>query len=515
MNRNDFEAAIAAAVDAAPNNGNKWGTLYTLAASAGLRGGGAISNQHAEQRTRIRQLLTKREIEGAPRYFQFGVFVLDKDQAARHLANPDKALTSIVNMFVAERPELAPDQCLECVLILRHDGAHVFTPLALLSWGQVTMTQRMRSWYPGAEFIDLSGQLVSAVGASGQSTHAPSQSGAIAASATAKPGENLIFFGPPGTGKSFRIKKETAEFFDVLMTAFHPEYGYSDFVGAYKPVCGADGTSTIRDFSGARDIDRPIVYYAFEPGVLTRAIVRAHEAAGAPVALVIDELNRGDCAAIFGDTMQLLDRAENGRSEYGLDVTASLGAFLVDTGVLETVGEKLFLPANLHIFATINTSDQALYPIDSAFKRRWNWEAIPVTGSAELDGVTMAAGGGAPELSWLNFVEKLNDTILRHTENEDKRIGPWFIKSVDGRIPAAHIRNKLLYFLWHDVFRGHTSEVFLPELRTFEAVQAAFDEKGIEGVLAGFAQPSGGDVSGNGESAPSDADPVAGTLPEA
>jgi len=513
MNRTDLEEAVAAAVDAAPNNGNKWGALYALSASVGLRGGGAISNQHAEQRTRIRQLLTKREVAGAPRYFQFGVFVIDKEQSARHVANPDKSLQSIVGMFAAERPELAPDQCLECVLILRHDGSHVFTPLALLSWGQVAMTQRMRTWYPGAPFIDLSGQLATAPASAAQSAQAPSQSATTSVPTASKPGENLIFFGPPGTGKSFRIKEETAEFFDVIMTAFHPDYSYSDFVGAYKPVCGADPSSTIRDFAGARDIDRPIVYYAFEPGVLTRAIVRAHEAAGAPVALVIDELNRGDCAAIFGDTMHLLDRAENGRSEYGLDVTVSLSAFLVDAGVLETPGEKLFLPANLHIFATINTSDQALYPIDSAFKRRWNWEAVPVTGSAELAGVVMAAGELGSELSWLEFVDRLNEIILRHTENEDKRIGPWFIKAIDGRIPAAHVRNKLLYFLWHDVFRGHTSEVFMPELRTFEAVQATFDKKGIQGVLVGFAELTGSNALGDKEPA-INVGPVAQTTAE-
>lgn len=505
MNKTDFENAVAAAVDAGPNNGNKWGRLYALSASVGLRGGGAISNQHAEQRTRIRQLLTKRELDGAPRYFQFGVFVIDKDQAARHLANPERSLQSIVDMFAAERPELAPDQCLECVLILRHDGAHVFTPLALLSWGQVGITQLMQTLYPGAQLVDLSAELAGATAPFGQSAQAPSQE--VAVPTTTRPGENLIFFGPPGTGKSFRIKEKTADFFDVLMTAFHPEYSYSDFVGAYKPVCGADPTSTIRDFGGERDIDRPIVYYAFEPGVLTRAIVRAHKAAGAPVALVIDELNRGDCAAIFGDMMQLLDRAENGRSEYGLDVTASLSGFLIDAGVIETVGEKLFLPANLHIFATINTSDQALYPIDSAFKRRWNWEAIPVTGSAELESVTIEAGGSASALNWLEFVHRLNETILRHTENEDKRIGAWFIKAVDGQNPAAHVRNKLLYFLWHDVFRGHTSEVFLPELRTFEAVQAAFDKKGVHGVLVCFAEPTNGGLSDDEEPVPSSGAP--------
>lgn len=489
MNRIDFEDAVALAVDADPQNGAKWNPLRDLLAGQGVLAGGAISNQQAEQRTRIRQVLTKRKVTGQTQalYLQFAVLVLNQDQAQRHIAAPQKVLGSVIEMFEAEHPQLPPPNCLECALILRHDGGHSFVDLALISWGNGPMTKLMRSWYPGAHFLDLSGTLATAHG--GTSIAAGSASVA-ASTAPAKRGDNIIFFGPPGTGKSYRIKEETAEFFDVILTAFHPEYAYSDFVGAYKPVCGSDAGSKISDFTGQQEINRPVVYYTFEPGVLVRAIVRAHQAEGAPVALIVDELNRGDCAAIFGDFMHLLDRAESGRSEYGLDVALPLGAYLVEAGVLESPAEKLFLPANLHIFATINTSDQALYPIDSAFKRRWSWEAIPIAGAAELETVVIGPIGDAPELYWLDFVDRLNSVILHHTENEDKRIGPWFIKAVEDRIPPTQIRNKLLYFLWHDVFRGNTAGVFLPDLRTFEAVQTAFDAGGIPAVLLGFAPPA-------------------------
>jgi len=498
MERDEFEAAVAAAVDADAKNGAKWHPLRDLFAEDGVLAGGTISNQQPEQRTRIRQILTKRKVYGEQQYFRFAVIVLNQDQAKRHEANPGKVLASVIDMLEVERPNLPPEICLECALILSHDGGHTFVPLALITWGSGTTTLRMRQWYPNAVFVDHSSTLA----ASGQASPADA-----AEAAAERPGDNVIFFGPPGTGKSYRVKEETAEFFDVVMTAFHPEYAYSDFIGAYKPVCGSDTTSKIHDFTGEQEIHRPIVYYAFEPGVLIRAIARAHQAEGAPVALIIDELNRGDCAAIFGDFMHLLDRADSGRSEYGLDVALPLGAYLVEAGVLESATEKLFLPANLHIFATINTSDQALYPIDSAFKRRWSWEAVPVARTAELDAVTIPPMGGAPELPWLDFVYQLNAVILHHTENEDKRIGPWFIKAADGRIPPTQIRNKLLYFLWHDVFRGQTAEVFLPGLRTFEAVQAAFDANGIPGVLMGFAPqplPAGAD-----EVAPADALAVA------
>ncbi|WP_379923302.1 McrB family protein [Erythrobacter sp. R86502] len=488
MDRAEFEQEVSKAVDAAARNGAKWKPLEHAFAKQGVLAGGAISNQQAEQRTRIRQIFTKRPLQGVLRYSEFAVFVLNQDQADRHKADPEKVLTSVIKALEAERPQLPSNVCLESFLILRHDGNHDYAPLALVSWGEGKATQLVREWYPEAPFIDKSGDVVLAQSPNGSSASFEDIYGDTLIAG--RPGDNVIFFGPPGTGKSYRIKQETVDFFDIVMTAFHPEYAYSDFVGAYKPVCGYDDTLKIKDFTGSQEISRPIVYYTFEPGVLIRAIVRAHEAEGGPVALVIDELNRGDCAAIFGDFMHLLDRAEGGRSEFGLDVSLPLGAYLVEAGVLESPTEKLFLPANLHIFATINTSDQALYPIDSAFKRRWSWEAIPVTGASGLEAVSIPPVGDAPMMPWLAFIFGLNDLILRHTENEDKRIGPWFIKAVGDSIPAAQVRNKLLYFLWHDVFRGHTSEVFLPGLRTFEAVQAAFDAKGIPGVLRSFsAQP--------------------------
>jgi hypothetical protein len=487
MTRDEFEAAIQEAVDADPKNGAKWAPLQAAFAEEGILAGGAISNQQPEQRTRIRQILTRRKVGGKLRYFQFAVLVLNQEQATRHQANPGKVLGSVVEMLEAERPLLPPTDCLECALVMRHDDGQDLVPLALVTWGNGVVTQQMQAWYPAAELVDLSATIPTF----GHASAAPAAGAQDAASAgkplSFNPGDNVIFFGPPGTGKSYRIREETADFFDVLMTAFHPEYAYSDFVGAYKPVCGSEDGSTIRDFSGEYEIGYPVVYYTFEPGVFVRAIVRAQEADGAPVALVIDELNRGDCAAIFGDFMHLLDRADSGRSEYGLDVTLPLGAYLVDAGVLDSPTEKLFLPANLHIFATINTADQALYPIDSAFKRRWSWEAVPIAGGPDLATVTIPAVGDAAELLWLDFIERLNAVILHHTENEDKRIGPWFIKAIDDQIPPKHLRNKLLYFLWHDVFRGHTSEVFLPGLRTFEAVQAAFDAHGVPGVLSAFA----------------------------
>jgi len=195
MNKVEFEAAVSTAIDASANNGAKWHLLAKLFATNRVIAGGAISNQQAEQRTRIRQLLTRRDIGGKAEYFRFGVFVLNQDQALRHAATPDKVLKSVIGMMEAERPQLAPQDCLECVLIIRHDGGHVYQGLALVTWGNGALTQLMKQMYPGAELFDFSATLATTTAANGSNS-------AKSADAVTKPGDNVIFFAPPVRGKA-------------------------------------------------------------------------------------------------------------------------------------------------------------------------------------------------------------------------------------------------------------------------------------------------------------------------
>ena len=212
-----------------------------------------------------------------------------------------------------------------------------------------------------------------------------------------------IFYGAPGTGKSHKVK-ETTELQpkeNVFRTTFHPDSDYSTFVGCYKPTMKR---STITK-DGITTTEEKIVY-KFEPQAFTNAYLKAWQT-NAPIFLVIEEINRGNCAQIFGDLFQLLDR-KDGVSEYPVDADTSLAEFLHSeltkakrSDIPEEVmsGKKLILPSNLFIWATMNTSDQSLFPIDSAFKRRWDWKYLPIENAEK--GWTIRVNGH--EYDWYEF----------------------------------------------------------------------------------------------------------------
>jgi hypothetical protein len=268
----------------------------------------------------------------------------------------------------------------------------------------------------------------------------------------------------------------------VIRTVFHPETSNADFVGTYTPVCGSDREATIRDAADGADIPRPVVYYQFRPGPLSRALVAAKTNAPEPVALILEEINRGDCAAIFGEFFQLLDRRANGESQYGIQVGDALGRFLTTHGVIAAADDEVRLPANLWVLATMNTSDQGLYAMDAAFKRRWKWRSVAIdAGASRLSGVKAGSRTNAPE--WTHFVSALNKRIVESTRNEDKQLGLWYIRAVNGVIPDAELREKLLFYLWHDVFRGRRDAIFSDSVTTFDELQRRFDSHGLAGVF--------------------------------
>ena len=291
-----------------------------------------------------------------------------------------------------------------------------------------------------------------------------------------------IYYGAPGTGKSHKIKDdENVKVADeknlVFRTTFHPDSDYSTFVGAYKPTISK---RAVRNVAGdiVKNTDKEEVFedcitYSFVPQAFLQAYVAAWNNPDDKVFLVIEEINRGNCAQIFGDLFQLLDRDENGCSEYPIMADKDLAKYLngndeeglpVLTNKDGIKEGKLCLPKNLHIWATMNTSDQSLFPIDSAFKRRWDWKYIKIKEGRDENGnkldwkvdVKMDEAGNL--LPWWAFIQKINEIIASMTSSADKQLGYFFCCTKDGVINEETFVSKVIFYLWNDVFKYYGFE---------------------------------------------------------
>lgn len=276
----------------------------------------------------------------------------------------------------------------------------------------------------------------------------------------------VIYYGAPGTGKSHRIKEqlESVSNENIFRTTFHPDSDYSTFVGAYKPtrgkrpLYGLFGKETVRLKDGT-DLSEETITYKFIPQAFLNAYMQAYKKPEEKVYLIIEEINRGNCAQIFGDLFQLLDRDANGCSEYTIKADADLKAFLEDEMGKESDAIKegeLCLPSNLYIYATMNTSDQSLFPIDSAFKRRWDWEYEPIK-YKNTDWVIEIQD---KKYSWVSFQKEVNKRIFAATNSEDKMLGDYFVNPNDGRITEKMLLNKILFYLWNDVCKDGEGDIF-------------------------------------------------------
>lgn len=311
-----------------------------------------------------------------------------------------------------------------------------------------------------------------------------------------------IFYGAPGTGKSNKIKKLT-DGQSVIRTTFHPDSDYSTFVGCYKPTMSDEETRVVpvvvtsgislEQNNGTykeKHITYRFVMQAFLKAYLGawKKYVDKEEDNVSSQFLVIEEINRGNCAQIFGDLFQLLDRSDNGFSEYPIEADTDLqqeisraftehddyklnNAISVEGAVKNYTsnynstlsediqnGRILLLPSNLYILATMNTSDQSLFPIDSAFKRRWDWVYIPIDTHKE-DWYIEVNG---TEYSWPSFLDIINEKVLSDETAEDKHLGFYFCKAVDKIISAEKFVSKVLFYLWNDVFKVYG----VPEMLT-------------------------------------------------
>ena len=299
----------------------------------------------------------------------------------------------------------------------------------------------------------------------------------------------IIYFGAPGTGKSFRVEQITEQYGDdVIRTTFHPDSDYSTFVGCYKPSMESipqtytvEGKEKPIIGKDGEQVAKKEIVYSFVPQAFTQAYTRAWLNPDKPIFLVIEELNRGNCAQIFGDIFQLLDRNANNESAYSIipdhDLQQYLAAEFKDAENIPSdikESKAMRLPANLYIWATMNTSDQSLFPIDSAFKRRWIWKYIPIA-NAEL-GYKIQVGNH--QYDWWTFVEKVNGEIEQATKSEDKKLGYFFAKADNNIIAADTFVSKVVFYLWNDVFKdSYDKTIFKNDLTFHKFFQPNGDPK--------------------------------------
>lgn len=298
-----------------------------------------------------------------------------------------------------------------------------------------------------------------------------------------------IFYGAPGTGKSHTIDEDTNES-NRIRTTFHPDYDYATFVGAYKPTVkqvykyGMLGKVIMHE--DHTPVKEDVIVYKFVPQTFIKAYVEAWrryadaECTDKDFYLVIEEINRGNCAQIFGDLFQLLDRTNAGFSSYAVETESDLQNFLttdeeyqLDIALTEDIkndngkviatavnvknGKVLVLPPNLHIWATMNTSDQSLFPIDSAFKRRWDWTYMPI----KYENVGWKVVLDNEEVcKWTDLQRTLNDLIYDATESEDKMLGDWFVKANGNEINEEQLVGKIIFYLWNDVAKVDAGRLF-------------------------------------------------------
>ena len=370
-----------------------------------------------------------------------------------------------------------------------------------------------------------------------------------------------IYFGSPGTGKSFKIKDKILDRIDdsfIFRTTFHPDTDYASFVGCYKPATEHNEAATsqslldynslvekLKEYLEVKPVNitracvlfgfdyhdsivriqennahtipqliedaykpnttydsvmrggmatyessmrissnSPTITYKFTPQTFTNAYVKAWQNPTDNIYLVIEEINRGNCAQIFGDLFQLLDRNDDGVSEYPIIADADLTKYLQDT-----LGEshegisdgKIKLPANLYILATMNTSDQSLFPMDSAFKRRWEWQYVPTSVTGDKKKILKVDSKnktvlinkeqeqkvlklGMYQYDWSLFLEKINQCITDATHSDDKQLGFWFVKTPKGsnEIKIETFVSKVIFYLWTDVFKDFGAKATNP-----------------------------------------------------
>ncbi len=304
---------------------------------------------------------------------------------------------------------------------------------------------------------------------------------------------NLIVFGAPGTGKSHLLenRRSICAFRSYERVTFHPDYTYASFVGSYKPVAAPDGR----------------ISYEFVPGPLIRVLQHALTNPSENHLLLIEEINRANAAAVFGDFFQCLDRAGDGRSTFPVHASEALREHLEKTtGLAAERLESVGLPANLYIWASMNPADQGVFPLDTAFKRRWSFEYIGINDEA----ADMLNLGDYPiKKAWNDYRVAINEALLSININEDKLLGPFFLppsELISMQSFETAFEDKVLMYLFEDAARFHRKEVFSKEYKLFSQLRADFrnQKSGVfcQSIKAALEDGSGARTPSDGSAGP-------------
>lgn len=314
---------------------------------------------------------------------------------------------------------------------------------------------------------------------------------------------NRIIFGAPGTGKSHKLKNDCVDLLsenkeNYERVTFHPDYSYSHFVGTYKPIT---------------DQETGEIKYEFVPGPFMRVFVESLKSGKSdnpqPYLLLIEEINRAKVASVFGDIFQLLDRDENGSSEYEINASEDIRNYLAkELGGAPELYQKIKIPDNMFIWATMNSADQGVFPMDTAFKRRWDFEYIGVDeNDKEIKGkIILGKGSHELEVEWNKLRKAINEKLAEdYKVNEDKLIGPYFLSkkvirtvSEDDNTIANPVKfkeafkNKVIMYLYEDAAKQYKNKLFdgcnngKYSTAKYSSVCNAFDDIGIDIFGDGF-----------------------------
>ena len=280
---------------------------------------------------------------------------------------------------------------------------------------------------------------------------------------------NIIYFGAPGTGKSYNLNKDKNDLLkdfpkNYERVTFHPDYSYANFVGTYKPVPEDDS-----------------ITYEYVPGPFMRILKKAIENPDEPFLLIIEEINRANVAAVFGDVFQILDRNKNNESVYPIDASEDMKTYLSQ--------DKILLPENLFIWATMNSADQGVFPMDTAFKRRWDFKYFSINHDEDLIDDTHFIINDET-IYWNDLRKQINDELLSYKVNEDKLMGPFFAfnEFMGEEIPTETFKdifkNKIIMYLFEDAAKPRRNELFsgakTEDYVTYSQICEMFDVKGLE-----------------------------------
>ncbi|SMC18783.1 AAA domain (dynein-related subfamily) [Clostridium acidisoli DSM 12555] len=284
---------------------------------------------------------------------------------------------------------------------------------------------------------------------------------------------NRIIFGAPGTGKSYKLNEDRKKFFKdkYERVTFHPNYSYAQFVGNYKPKpkFRIDGTE--------------YVSYEFVPGPFLRTWIKAQNSIkndeNANYLLIIEEINRANVAAVFGDIFQLLDRSMDGTSEYEIATSEDMREYLIkEGGFAADEVATIRIPNNMYIWATMNSADQGVLPMDSAFKRRWNFEYLGINEASSKIKDTEITLKPYGTIKWDMLRISINNALIEADVNEDKLIGSFFLS--DKELKSSSIdeifKSKLLMYLFEDVLKHRKGKLFKSELNTFSKIIEAYNK---------------------------------------